>query len=43
MMLKELPKSKMIGLNVFFAIGKDNQKVFADIIDWFVEEGQLLG
>ncbi|MGF1770258.1 LysR family transcriptional regulator [Enterovibrio makurazakiensis] len=41
--LKELPKSKMIGLNVFFAIGKDNQKVFADTIDWFVEEGHMLG
>lgn len=41
--LKESPIGKTIGLNVFFAIGQENQKVYADIIDWFVEQGAAWG
>lgn len=41
--IKESPTGKVIGLNVFFAIGKDTQQEFADIIDWFEEQGRLLG
>lgn len=35
--LKELSDSKSIELNLYFTIGKDNQKVFADTIRWITE------
>lgn len=37
---KELSDSKLISLNVYFPIGKDNKKVFSDTINWIVELSQ---
>lgn len=35
--LKEMRDSRLISLNVFFPIGKDNHKVYSDTIGWIVE------
>ncbi|MCG3863786.1 MULTISPECIES: LysR family transcriptional regulator [unclassified Photobacterium] len=37
--LQELPGSKMIGLNVFFPIGKDIHPVFTNVIECLVKKG----
>ncbi|EGU32994.1 transcriptional regulator, LysR family protein [Vibrio sp. N418] len=35
--LKEMRDSRLISLNVFFPIGKDDQVVYSDAIAWIVE------
>ncbi|XDF16554.1 hypothetical protein RJD39_17720 [Vibrio scophthalmi] len=35
--LKEMRDSRLISLNVFFPIGKDEQAVYSDTIAWIVE------